>query len=108
MQLEAVSGEPGDAPLCTHPDCKGPIKPDVVLYEEQLDSAVLDAAIAAISNAEVLIIGGTSLLVNPAAGLVRLFCGNQLIVINKSETTSDTNADLVFHESIGAVLGQIS
>jgi NAD-dependent SIR2 family protein deacetylase/ADP-ribosylglycohydrolase len=104
-QLEA--GFASNAPLCTRPDCNGPVKPEVVLYEEPLNNAVLDAAITAISNAEVLIIGGTSLMVNPAAGLVQLFRGSHLIVINKSETTSDANANLVFHESIGAVLGQI-
>ncbi|MDR3316058.1 MAG: NAD-dependent protein deacylase [Coriobacteriales bacterium] len=106
-QLEAGCNDHSDAPLCTRPDCRGLIKPDVVLYEEPLDNTVLNAAVAAISSAEVLIIGGTSLVVNPAAGLVQLFCGSHLIVINKSETTRDTSADLVFHESIGAVLGQL-
>jgi NAD-dependent deacetylase len=91
-------------PRCTRVGCSGRIKPDVVLYEEPLDTAVLNAAIEAIRDAEVLIVGGTSLAVNPAAGLVRLFCGEPLVIINKSETWGDASAALVFREPIGEVL----
>jgi NAD-dependent deacetylase len=94
-------------PHCTKPGCNGSIKPDVVLYEEPLDSAVLDAAAEAIAAAEVLIVGGTSLVVNPAAGLVRLFRGKTLVIINRDETWSDSSADLLFRESIGKVLGSL-
>jgi NAD-dependent deacetylase len=96
-----------DLPQCTKPGCDGIIKPDVVLYEESLDSAVLDAATTAIASAEVLIIGGTSLAVNPAASLVRYFRGESLIIINRGETWSDASADLIFRESIGEVLGSV-
>ncbi|WP_040949168.1 NAD-dependent protein deacylase [Gorillibacterium massiliense] len=89
-------------PLC--PACGGVIKPDVVLYEETLNMAVLDKAIQAIVAADVLIVGGTSLSVNPAAGLVRYFRGNPLVLINKSATPYDNSADLVIREGIGKVL----
>jgi NAD-dependent deacetylase len=92
-------------PHCAQLNCGGLVKPDVVLYEEPLDSAVLDAAAQAVDTAEVLIIGGTSLVVNPAAGLVQLFRGQTLVVINKGETWSDQSADLLFRENIGEVLG---
>jgi NAD-dependent deacetylase len=80
------------------------IKPDVVLYEEPLDATVMDAALEALQAAEVLVIGGTSLAVNPAASLVRYFRGSHLVVINKGETSSDSDADLVCRESIDEVL----
>jgi NAD-dependent deacetylase len=92
-------------PCCTRPGCTGRIKPDVVLYEEPLKTAVLESAIAAIEQAEVLIVGGTSLVVNPAASLVRLFRGKPLVIINRSETWGDASADLIFREPIGEVLG---
>lgn len=85
--------------------CGGIIKPDVVLYEEGLDTATIDASIRAIREAEVLIIGGTSLAVYPAAGLIDYFNGKYLVVINKSPTPRDRQADLLISEPIGEVLG---
>lgn len=88
-------------------DCGGIIKPDVVLYEEGLDQDVLEGAIHAISQADVLIIGGTSLTVYPAAGLIRYYRGKKLVLINRDETPYDSEADLVIREPIGEVFGQI-
>ena len=87
-------------------ECGGIIKPDVVLYEEGLDDNVIRGAIAAISKADTLIIGGTSLVVYPAAGLINYFRGKNLVLINKSSTSADNKADLVIHEAIGKVLGE--
>lgn len=87
--------------------CGGVIKPDVVLYEESLDSRVLSEAIRAISNAGTLIIGGTSLSVYPAASLLDYFQGEKLIVINKEKTSRDRIADLVINEPIGEVFGNL-
>ena len=84
--------------------CGGLVKPDVVLYEEALDNNLLEHAVEEISQADTLIIGGTSLVVYPAAGLVKYFRGNKLVLINKSETKADEWADLVIHDSIGKVL----
>ncbi|MDR1089060.1 MAG: NAD-dependent protein deacylase [Coriobacteriales bacterium] len=95
----------GGVPRCSRLGCTGLVKPDVVLYEEPLNSEVLDEAVREISEAEVLIVGGTSLVVNPAASLVGLFRGNTLVVINKSDTWSDASADILFHEDIATVLG---
>jgi NAD-dependent deacetylase len=89
-------------PTCT--DCGGTVKPDVVLYEEGLDEDVINGAVNAIAHADTLIIGGTSLVVYPAAGLINYFKGKNLILINKSTTSADTKADLVIHDSIGKVL----
>ena len=86
----------------------GMIKPDVVLYEEGLDQQTLSDAVSFISRAQVLIIGGTSLAVYPAAGLIDYFQGEHLVVINKSPTPRDKYADLLVQGSIGEVLGQIS
>jgi NAD-dependent deacetylase len=102
--LEATGIE--GIPRCTEPDCGGTIKPDVVLYEEPLDHRILEAAIRAIELAEMLVIGGTSLAVNPAASLVRYFTGEPLVIINKGETWNDANADLLFRENIGEVLSK--
>ncbi len=96
---------PDKLPHCTK--CNGPVKPDVVLYEEGLDQNVINGAINAIRNADTLIIGGTSLVVYPAAGLIDYFTGENMILINKSETSSDYKANLVIHESIGKVLGAL-
>ena len=85
--------------------CGGVIKPDVVLYEEMLDEDVMDGAAKAIRQADMLIIGGTSLVVYPAAGFVRYFRGKHLVLINKSVTQMDDEAELVIHEDIAAVLG---
>ena len=88
-------------PKCT---CGGTVKPDVVLYEEGLNEELLEKPVDCIRNADVLIIGGTSLVVYPAAGLINYFKGNKLILINKSSTSMDRKADLVINESIGKVL----
>ena len=84
--------------------CGGVIKPDVVLYEEALDANDINEAIDEISKADMLIIGGTSLVVYPAAGFVTYFRGDALVVINQDATAQDARADLVFHESVGKVL----
>ncbi|MBD5117062.1 MAG: NAD-dependent protein deacylase [Ruminococcaceae bacterium] len=89
-------------------DCGGLIKPDVVLYSEQLDQKVLGASINAIENADTLIIGGTSLVVYPAAGLINYFRGNNLVIINMSPTSADSSADLLIEGRIGEVFGQIN
>lgn len=89
-------------------DCGGLIKPDVVLYNEQLDQKVLGASINAIENADTLIIGGTSLVVYPAAGLINYFRGNNLVIINMSPTSADSSADLLIEGRIGEVFGQIN
>ena len=91
-------------PTC--PKCGGKVKPDVVLYEEGLDNETITGAIRAISQADTLIIGGTSLVVYPAAGLIDYFRGKNLVLINKSSTSADSKADLVIHEAIGKVLGE--
>jgi len=84
--------------------CGGIIKPDVVLYGEGLDNRVVSQAIEAIENADTLIIGGTSLIVYPAAGLIDYFRGNKLVLINKSQTATEGHADLVIHEDIAKVM----
>jgi len=89
-------------PTCNN--CGGIIKPDVVLYEENLDMDVLECSIKAISVADTLIVGGTSLMVYPAANLIKYFRGDNLILINKSSTPYDNQANLVIHDSIGKVL----
>ena len=88
-------------PHCTR--CGATVKPDVVLYEESLDMDVLDAAVRAISAADMLIVGGTSLIVYPAAGLLRYFNGDRLVLINKTATQADRKATLVIHDSLGKV-----
>lgn len=88
--------------------CGGMIKPDVVLYEEALDSDVLSGALAHISRADMLIVGGTSLQVYPAAGLVNYYSGNKLVLINKSSTPYDSFANLVINDSIGKVLSAVT
>lgn len=90
-----------------HCSCGGIIKPDVVLYEEGLDSHILDASVSAISHAQLLIIGGTSLAVYPAAGLIDYFQGKYLVVINKSPTPRDKHADLLISSPIGEAFAQI-
>lgn len=99
--LDQIIAQEG-VPRCT---CGGIIKPDVVLYEEGLDQATLRSAIRYISQAEMLIIGGTSLTVYPAAGLVDYYRGKRLVLINKSVTPMDSQADLVISGPIGQVLG---
>ena len=92
-------------PKCTK--CGGIIKPDVVLYEESLDDHVIRESVRAIENADVLIIGGTSLVVYPAAGLIDYFRGGKLVLINKGETGRESRADLVITDPIGEVFSQI-
>ena len=87
-----------------HCSCGGIVRPDVVLYEESLDSATIEGAVAAIRAADTLIIGGTSLIVYPAAGLIDYFRGAHLVLINKSETRADRRAELVIRAPIGDVL----
>ena len=92
-------------PRC--PVCGGIVKPDVVLYEEGLDQETVEAAVLSISRADMLIVGGTSLTVYPAAGLLRFYPGEKLVLINRDATPYDGRADLVIHEPIGAVLGAV-
>lgn len=87
-----------------HCECGGIIKPDVVLYEEGLDSYTLERSISYIRNADMLIIGGTSLAVYPAAGLIDYYQGDRLVLINKDKTARDSHANLVLHDPIGEVL----
>jgi len=94
--------EAADIPVCP---CGGTIRPDVVLFEESLDQNVIERSVRAIADADVLIVGGTSLNVYPAAGLIQHYSGNMLILINKSETSYDRYATLVIRESIGETLG---
>ena len=87
--------------------CGGRVKPDVVLYEEGLDGALLERAVRYIADADVLLIAGTSLAVYPAAGLIRYYRGNKLVVINKTPLRADLGADLVITAPVGEVLGQL-
>lgn len=98
--IENCSG----VPKC---ECGGIIKPDVVLYEEMLDDDCIAGAVKYISEADVLIIGGTSLVVYPAAGLINYFHGSKLVLINKAATSADREADIVIREPIGEVLGSL-
>lgn len=102
-QMEEILHGDG-VPKCT---CGGRIKPDVVLYEEGLDSEVLSEAVRRIREAEVLIVGGTSLTVYPAAGLIDYYQGNKLVLINKSVTPMDSRADLLIQEGLGNVFSQV-
>ncbi len=88
-------------------ECGGLVKPDVVLYEESLDSQTISDAVYAIAHADVLIIGGTSLAVYPAAGMIDYFRGSHLVLINRSSTPRDSQADLIINDSIGEVFGQL-
>lgn len=100
-----VLESPDPVPVCDA--CGGRIKPDVVLYEEGLDSQTMQDAVYYISHADMLIIGGTSLAVYPAAGLIDYYRGDKLVLINKSATPMDSRADLVIQEGLGAVFGRI-
>ena len=91
-------------PTC--PKCGGKVKPDVVLYEEGLDEDIINGAVRAISAADTLIIGGTSLVVYPAAGLIQYFRGKNLVLINKSTTSADSEANLVIKDDIAKVLSE--
>jgi len=99
-----VLEHPEPVPHCT---CGGMLKPDVVLYEEALDPDVIDGSVRAIREADLLIVGGTSLAVYPAAGLIDYFMGEHLVLMNKSPTNRDTRADLLITEPIGQALAQL-
>ena len=96
--------ESTDVPRCA---CGGIVKPDVVLYEESLDGETMEKSVAAIADADLLIVAGTSLTVYPAAGLIRYYGGNRLVLINRDETPYDAYADLVFHNSLGDIFSQL-
>ena len=96
--------ESNGVPTC--PKCGGKVKPDVVLYEEELDNDVITRAVRAISQADTLMTGGTSLVVYPAAGLIDYFRGKNLVLINKSSTSADNKADLVINDNIAKVLSE--
>ena len=106
-------GKPFDADIMNHGtglpkcDCGGIIRPDIVLYEEPLDNDIMMEAIRLIRAADVLIVGGTSLNVYPAAGLINYYTGNKLVLVNLSETPYDSYADLIIHRKIGEVFSQI-
>ncbi|WP_418223130.1 NAD-dependent protein deacylase [Clostridium isatidis] len=102
--LEGFLDLEGPIPKCKK--CGAIVKPDVVLYEEGLDDNIINESIKLISSCDTLIIGGTSLVVYPAAGFVRYFRGKNLILINKSKTQFDSEADIVIHDSIGKVLSE--
>ena len=102
-EVKAIQESDG-IPRCV---CGGIIKPDVVLYEEGLDQRTMEGAARAIANADLFIVGGTSLAVYPAAGLVRYYAGNRLVLINRDQTPLDGSADLVLHGRIGEILGQV-
>lgn len=101
--VERIKNAEG-VPYC---ECGGMIKPDVVLYEEGLDQRTIEESVRAIQNADMLIIGGTSLAVYPAAGLIDYYSGNKLVLVNKTPTPRDGMADLVVHGSIGEIFSQL-
>lgn len=101
--IDTIQGSDG----IPHCECGGIIKPDVVLYEEGLDDATVTGAIQALQNADLLIVGGTSLSVYPAAGMLQYFCGDTLALINKSATPYDTNADILIQMGLGEVFEQL-
>ena len=103
--LKAFLDLKGDKPACVK--CGGTVRPDVVLYEEGLKTQVIEKAVRAIASADMLIVGGTSLVVYPAAGLLQYFRGDKLVLINKAKTQLDSRADLVFNQSIGEVLHEV-
>ena len=96
-----------NAPEIPRCQCGGIVRPDIVLYTERLDEDTLETAIASIYDCDMLIVGGTSLTVYPAAGLIRYYRGNKLVLINRDETPYDSQANLVFHESLGAIFSQL-
>lgn len=103
--LEYILTSQDVIPRCSK--CGGIVRPDVVLYEENLDTEVLEKSVRYIASADMLIVGGTSLVVNPAASLIHYYIGKRLVLINKSATPYDNMADLVINESIGKVLKQV-
>ncbi|OAA86418.1 NAD-dependent protein deacylase [Clostridium ljungdahlii] len=105
FDLDYVLNTPGLIPRCDK--CNGTIKPDVVLYEESLNMDTLNKSVEYIQQADMLIVGGTSLIVYPAAGLINYFKGKYLVLINKSSTSYDNEANIVIHDSIGKVLKSV-
>ncbi|MDY6232719.1 Sir2 family NAD-dependent protein deacetylase, partial [Peptostreptococcus porci] len=103
--LEEFLALEGTTPKCSV--CGNTVKPDVVLYEESLDDRVIAESIKMISQADVLIVGGTSLVVYPAAGFLNYFKGSELVLINKSSTNMDSMASLIINDSIGKILSEI-
>jgi len=103
--LQYVIDSPG-VPKCS--ECNGIIRPDVVLYNEMLDQNILNKSVNYIYQADMLIVGGTSLVVYPAAGLIEYYRGDKLVLINRDATPYDSRADLVIHDSIGKVFSQLS
>ena len=103
--LNPINCRDGVIPVCN--ECEGVVRPDVVLYEESLDDGVVNAAVQAILSAELLIVGGTSLAVHPAAGLLRYFHGENLVLINKSKTPYDDSAQFCINEAIGKVMEEV-
>ncbi len=101
---EEYINEGEGVPTCA---CGGVVRPDVVLYEEGLDDYIVQKSVDYISKADILIVGGTSLVVYPAAGLLQYYGGSKLVLINKDATPYDAKADLIIHGPIGQVLGQI-
>ena len=93
-----------DVPRC---DCGGIVKPDVVLYEEDLNQKTIENSVMAIRDADLLIVAGTSLTVYPAAGLLNYYLGNRLVLINRDATQYDHYADLVFHDNLGSIFSQL-
>jgi NAD-dependent deacetylase len=96
--------EAAGVPRC---GCGGIVKPDVVLYEESLNGDTMEASVAALCDADLLIVAGTSLTVYPAAGLIRFYGGDRLVLINRDPTPYDHRADLVFHDSLGDIFSQL-
>lgn len=96
-----------DCPTVPRCACGGIVKPDVVLYEEPLDEAVIEKSVKALAEADLLLVAGTSLTVYPAAGLIRYYRGDRLVLINRDATPYDARADLVFHESLGTVFSAL-
>ena len=101
---EFIRDDPRPVPLCA---CGGRVKPDVVLYEEGLDEEILAKAIHALRTADTLIVAGTSLTVYPAAGLIRYFRGDDLVLINRDATPMDDLATMILHDKVGEVLSRI-
>lgn len=105
FNLDEMLNLDGIVPYCD--TCKNIIKPDVVLYEEGLDDNIISKTISSISSSDLLIIGGTSLVVYPAASFINYFKGKNIVLINKSKTPYDSKADLVINDSIGVILDEV-
>ncbi|MGN1116949.1 MAG: Sir2 family NAD-dependent protein deacetylase, partial [Candidatus Ornithomonoglobus sp.] len=105
FDIDYIADRSMPVPVCD--SCGGRVKPDVVLYEEMLDDDCIQGAVKAIAKADTLIIGGTSLVVYPAAGFINYFKGRHLVVINRDATSADSMAELVIHDKIGEVLGAL-